>query len=135
MKRLLPLLFLLPSIALIIHARKQRDDTAEVETYPVHFVVTTGSYVLPNGYRLEVWRDGTPLFAEVVDGRATLEFEREGATKVMVHVAAGTTFKSSLSAGQPVEITVERGSEPQLEKLVVTRKECESAIAKLEAAR
>ena len=134
MKRLLPLLFLLPSVALILHARREQD----VAVYPVQFVVTSGSYVLPSGYTFEVWRDDTSGFATVVDGRATLEFEREGVTTVTVHIsraAAGTTPKTPFAVAQPVAFTVARGTEPQLQKLVVTRKECESAIAKLEAAR
>jgi len=133
-KRLLPLLFLLPSLALILHARREHD----VAVYPVQFVVTSGSYVLPSGYTFEVWRDEPSGFAAVVDGRATLEFEREGVTTVTVHIsraAAGTTLKTSRGVAPPVAITVARGSEPQRETLVVTRKECELAIAKLEAAR
>jgi len=93
---------------------------------------------LPEGYAFEVWRDEPSGFAAVVDGRATLEFEREGVTTVTVHIsraAAGTTSKSSRGVTQPVAFTVARGSEPQRETLVVTRKECELAMAKLESAR
>ena len=141
MKRLIPLLLLLPSVALIIHARRGIDNAA-VERHRVEFVISAGDFRLPDGHSFQVWRnemDGElPNFADVVDGRAVLAYERAGVFAVSVHLCratADTASKMSLGVFQSVEINVARGDKPQLETLVISPKECEAALAKHKTAR
>lgn len=134
MKRLLPLLFLLPSVALILYARRAHPEVGPVpeDSYQLEIRVTTDGYTLPDEYEIR-------LCGQIVNsGRARLEFPKAGDVIVDVTLAARgakTTAGVSCGVGEPREFTLKETSEPQRETIVVTREECEAAIAELKTAR
>jgi len=140
MKRLLPLLFLVPSLALLIYARRDAKEEA-----PKHFEVPvrvdTGGFEFPDD--VPVWVSVIPAEAsgdevdvreQVTAGRATLRLPKAGIVVLGLHVFPSMEGKAGVSAvpvGKPQEFELRTEGDVPSWNLVVTPDECRAALAAL----
>jgi len=137
MKRLLPLLFLLPSVALILYARRAAESDAT--SYEVRVRVDSGGFEFPADVQLCVTSeppiaDGDPIDPGqlVADGWATVLLGKPGLVTLRLHALrlrdgqAGTT---GVMVGKPQKFELATGNEPPSWTLAVTPDECRSALS------
>ena len=142
MKRLLPLLFLVPSLALIIYAK--RDAGEEVEApppYEVRVQVVTGGFEFPPELALWVSTEPPGAFADdlvesqrVTDGWATVPATELRPMTLHLTVFSpwgGEVGATGIPVGKPRECELLVDGKGPTGTLTVTPDECRAALAHL----
>ena len=137
MKRLLPLLFLLPSVALILYAK--RDGERDATSYEVRVLVETGGFEFPGDVRLFVmsW-DSLAAGSWIEEGSATVQVTQSGPVTLRI---SGFQFPDGVSGATGVLVGEPQTFEPRPEAetptwtLAFTPAECREALAAMRESR
>jgi len=126
MKRFLPILFLVPSVALILYAKRARQE----ELVELRIRVETGGFAFPDGVALQV-ATAAGRRAPVEDGWARISVPRSGLATLRLEVTERGDASRSAPVGEPREVEFDPDAAEPSGSLAVTPDECRAALAKL----